>query len=615
MKSIFPSLISVIFLCGVSVAVSLSAQNYEDYLGAGHEVGITVTTSSSVEAEGGQKTISGGGRFPDMYGASRFLGQATLGANWEQIEELTESGIDAWLDEQFEMPGWSYTEHHDFIFDTYLEEMAQNQSDTLPIWWEDFGAFAFYQKLITDNDLLKQRVALALTEILVVNSNAHYKPYNEAAYHDIMWRNAFGNFRDILQEISFNGQMAVFLSFFANRKTDLENNIRPDENYAREIMQLFTIGLFELNIDGSYKLDEFGALIPTYDNEDIVGLAKVFTGLYASDWDKRAYPHLDSEDFHLTTDFNSCNLSIPLTMHDDLHEPGQKTIIGDYTIPGGQTGVEDITEALDHLFAHPNVGPFISSRLIQFLVKSNPSPAYIKRVATVFNDNGKGVRGDMKATVRAILIDPEARDCSWLEDETVGKMKEPWLRIMQLWQAFDAHNNGNRYWHADYHDSFEIRQSYLGAPSVFNYFSPSYSPNGIIKENGLLAPEFQIVDAQSSISYINRLDHKLNYRLMDCRSQVFAGNEENPHAFFEQPEDDLTLLDLSDELTLLTEQGALALMERLNIILCHGQMNEETKIIIADAVDQYLANGLSHDYCLKKAIYFTMASPDFVIIK
>ena len=293
-------------------------------------------------------------------------------------------------------------------------------------WFAQFRRFAWWHTVMSAPDQLRQRVAFALSEIMVVSDNVDILlvyPYALSGFNDILLNNAFGNFRDLLRDVALHPAMGVFLSHLNNQRADPANNIFPDENFAREVMQLFSIGLFKLDIDGSQQLDGDAVPIPSYDNDDIREFAKMFTGLSwggADGFFGKQAP----------------NFREPMQMFDPFHEPGTKQLLNDTAVLAGQTGMQDIDSAIDNLFNHPNVGPFIGRQLIQRLVTSNPSPGYVERIARTFNGDSTGVRGDLRAVVYAILTDPEAANPD--NDSGFGKLREPVLRAASLYRQFNA---------------------------------------------------------------------------------------------------------------------------------------------------------------------------------
>jgi uncharacterized protein (DUF1800 family) len=319
--------------------------------------------------------------------ASRFLVQASMGATREHVARVQEIGYSSWLDEQFALPReqsrWDYLMAAGYNADTFRNGTA------------GFDA-AMWKKLIASSDTLRQRVTLALSEILVTGIDglvgAPWRQFSAAAYADMLEERAFGNYRSLLLTASRFPAMGQYLTFRGNAKANATTGSQPDENYARELMQLFTIGLVQLESDGSVRLVN-GAPVETYGQDDISGLARVFTG-----WE-----------FDTSTAATSVSpqqfLRVPLVQVASRYETGAKSFLGT-TIPAGTDAVTALTRAVDTIFAHPNVGPFVSRQLIQRLVTSNPRPAYVSRVAAAFANDGTGVRGDMKAVLKAILLDP-----------------------------------------------------------------------------------------------------------------------------------------------------------------------------------------------------------------
>ena len=347
-----------------------------------------------------------------------------------------------------------------------------------------------WRQLIASGDQLRQRVGVALLDFLVVGIDGVNLPWRQfavAAYVDVLLDNAFGNFRTLLDKISTNVAMGYYLTFAGNRKANPATGSVPDENYARELMQLFTIGLVRLNQDGSVQMSG-GAPVETYTQDDITGLARVWTG-----WT------LDSAD-----NSSPDRLRRPMINNAATHETGAKAFLGT-NIPAGTDGPNSMRLALDAIFAHQNVAPFVSKQLIQHLVTSNPPPAYVGRVAAVFANNGSGVRGDLKAVVRAILTDVEARNEAIAGATSAGKLREPIARLTGWARAFNASSPSGAWPIGDTSSSAtRLGQSPGRSPSVFNFFRPGYTPpNSAIASAGLVAPEFQITNEPSVIAYVN----------------------------------------------------------------------------------------------------------------
>jgi uncharacterized protein (DUF1800 family) len=344
-------------------------------------------------------------------------------------------------------------------------------------------------------------------------------------------------------------------------------------------MQLFSIGLFLLEPDGSQVLDGSGAAIPTYDNDDITQFAKIFTGL-----------SYDSPE----RDFRGGQpvWTRPMRMYDEFHEPGPKYLLRGAFVPPGQTGMQDVDDAIDNLFNHPNVGPFVARRLIQRLVKSNPSPEYIERVASIFDDNGDGIRGDMKSIIKAVLLDPEAREYPHVGRIDHGMLRESFLRRVHLARVFKASNLNFDYPISDSGASRDFGQRPLSSPTVFNFFLPDHQPAGEIAEADLFAPEFQIITAVTAISSANQL-----------RSQVDGVMNRNGNDLVE------VRLNLTDEIAIASDVRAL--IDRLDLIMMYGNMSQPMRQILIDAASQI--DDLEER--VKMAIFLVSISPEYSVVK
>ncbi len=448
--------------------------------------------------------------------AFQFLNQATFGATEAEAQRVIGMRYEAWIDEQLAQPASLQLPHVQSL--PLPQFIGELQNDRVDIW---------FRNALHGNDQLRQRVAFALSEIMVVSQLGvlNNYPYGLSSYYDTLAVNAFGNYRDLIEEITLHPAMGIYLSMLGNEKPDPVNNIRPDENYARELMQLFSIGLVELNIDGTVVTDGQGQPIPTYDQAVIEGFAHVYTGWHFAGFAdfQQAFPTL-------------LNQVVPMQLYQPYHDTGAKTLLNGFTVPAGQNGNQDLAMALDNVFNHPNVGPFMAKRLIERLTTSNPSPAYVERVARVFNNNGFGERGDLGAVVKAILLDPEARATG---AETSGKIKEPLLRLTQLFKAYDATSQSGGYPLGFIYIVFG--QGPLQSPSVFNFFSPSYAPPGEIRDNGYVAPELEI-----ATEYLNT--YVTNYMFF----QAFGLNQTNTEL---DPDD--VYIDFSEEMAIAGDVDAL----------------------------------------------------------
>ncbi len=581
----------------------LSAQYYDDYIGAGNDRGVTVRSSSNSGDAIASNTINGEGLDAKKMAASRFLFQSSFGADIDEINTLAETlDYEGWIDNQFNQPTSLLLPK---LWETDARARAIHEAENDDDY---FGPYALhFQYTWWDNnykaaDQLRHRMAYALSQIVVISVNSQLGDFGEglASFYDILVRNALGNYEDILQEITIDPNMGFYLSHFQNPKTDDNLGIRPDENFAREIMQLFSIGLYELNNDGSRKKDSQGNDIPTYNNTDIQELAKVFTGLKGGAWSEDALMYVD-ENAPVDFDAGIYNVrrEVPMQMEESQHEQGPKTIVGNYTIPGGQTGMEDIRQAVSHLFNHSNVGPFIARRLIQQLIKSNPSPAYINRVANAFNDNGSGVRGDMQAVVKAILLDEEARDCNFISDPSSGKLKEPIMRYTHFLHAIPGDVPDGYYWNNGYDYLNDTRQLPLSAPSVFNFYLPDHQPVGAFVDQDLVAPEFQIHNSQSAIGYLNQVHKWTNWKALFWD-------------WFDTTPDAVT--DLTSYYTM--SEDPETLINHFNVLFVHGRLSEETRANIKNAMVQIpTAWDDFREYRTELCLYLILISPDYAVIK
>ena len=594
-----------IFKCSCFVFVLLfhstlvSAQADTIVLGFGGYDGVSITASGNSTDSDPENTINQDGYLPNLNAAARFLSQSTLGYNYNDIESVTLMGIEDWITDQMENKPVPFTLLDKVTeYRQYSRDALNNQDiNSNGRMWD----YSWWQYHMSSDDLLRQKVALSLSEILVVSDKSPFGNNGFALgdYYDIMLNNAFGNFRDILQEVTYHASMGVYLTYLNNPKTDTLINQYPDENYARELMQLFTIGLYELNNDGTRKLDIEGDFIPTYDNDDILEFSKIFTGLTWADrtqWGRSAY--------------RDTSYIAEMVMWDDYHEPGVKNLLNGFQVPNRNPvdGDADISDALDNLFDHPNVGPFLSTLLIQRMVTSNPPAEYIDRVASAFNDNGNGVRGDMKAVIRAILLDPIAKACDSGNDPIFGKLREPFLRYFQLNKAFNANTtSGNFRNDMDYVYQF-VEQKPLASPSVFNFYQMDYQPLGPVNDADLFAPEFQITSSQTIAGWIDGLYRfVINENIAD-EYDIYSGEPNEDYA------DEMSTVDLSTEMTMTNDDELYILIDRLNLILAQGRLTNPTVEKIVSALQQF-ANEDEDDIELrvKLAIYLVMSSPEYLI--
>ncbi len=599
-KLILPALLILLFFPS-------SAQDTSLYIGGQASDRVIVSTSSSSgrpnwdEISSGQKTIDGSGLDAELIEASRFLGQATLGARLDDIRYAAEIGFEDWIEEQVVVEPSSYLstlqEMYALIYDRYIEDNGDpNDFRCRPRWYH--ANYAWWQMIMTGQDLLRQRVALALSEIIVISKSSDLENYGYgvASFYDILIRNAFGNYRDVLTEIVHHPAMGNYLSHLNNSKAIPEEFIFPDENFGREFMQLFSLGIHELNIDGSIKRDQQGVPIPTYTDADIAGLSAVFTGLGAG---AVACEEGFAPAFGLS--IRSIDMTVPMQMYEEYHESGEKRIVGGHTITPGQGGKADIAEAIDVVFNHPNVGPFLTKKLIKLLIKSNPTPQYIERIAKIFNDNGEGVRGDMEAVIKAIFLDQEARDCKWLQDEDNGRLREPILRYTQFARAMDTYSPSGYYWNTG--DIFyrATGQHHLDAPSVFNFFQPEFQPAGPLSEAGLTGPEFQLLNSVTGVEYFDEI-----YR-WTFEEQILKHRETGSY-------DRYVYLDIYRLMGAARDPEVL--INKIDLLLSHGSLSKEGRALLKNVLLEYDRDGIS--LLVERtvlALYFVMLSPDYLIFK
>jgi len=430
--------------------------------------------------------------------AARFLLQAQFAVTDADLAAVKANGYAAWLNTNYSAAlgqtgvAWLDSRGHNSIT---IEQRY---------FWPQFGDFMIWNQLLAGPDQMRKRFAFALSEFFVVSLSpidGFYPPYVIGAYWDVLCANAYGNFRTLLEQLTLNAGMGFFLNTKGNLKEDA-NGRQPDENYAREVMQLFTIGLYELNADGTLRLDANNNPIETYGQSDITNLAHVFTGY---DWDYLAnggtFTNVAWHDYDVpNTRFATNKMWFNPANHSNL----AVTFLGT-TIPANTPGPEALRIALDRLFNHANTGPFFARQMIQRLVTSNPSPAYVGRVAAVFANNGSGARGDLKAVWTAILTDAEARTLPSASDTLSGKLREPVVRFVQWARTVGINSTTGDYQIYDLSGSdTSLGQSALRSPSVFNFFRPGYvPPNTAIAVANKQAPEFQLLNETTTAGYIN----------------------------------------------------------------------------------------------------------------
>jgi uncharacterized protein (DUF1800 family) len=477
--------------------------------------------------------------------AARLLMQASFGPrSIADIEAVESHGLAAWIDDQFSKP---FTSHN-----AYLERIKAAGDEVK----EEHVFESIWQNLIWGDARLRARVALALSEIMVI-SNIAPDQKNEAmvSWMDMLYRNAFGNYRTLLQEVTLHPAMGYYLNMLGNDKEDLATGRMPNENYAREVLQLFSIGLNELNADGSLKRDASGKAIASYDQSVVQGFAAAFTG-----WNFSGNDVGKSETFdHPKEEWTQFMRAWP-----SRHSSGAKKLLNTVALPAGQTPERDLADALDNIAANPNVAPFMSKRLIQFLVTSNPTPAYVSRISGVWNNNGQGVRGDMKAVIRSILLDSEARGFD-PNSTSYGKVREPMVKFIHFVNAMQGRskNGRNSIWWLESPDDY-LGQSPLLAPSVFNFFSPAFTKAGSIAQAGLVVPEMQMVTDTQTVGSANFFTRMIN-------NHGVGFNEDHAVNFDTAQWESIA-------------SDANALLDQLNWVWFAGGMSAETRDVISRAL-------------------------------
>lgn len=508
--------------------------------------------------------------------AAQFLGMATFGPTSTEIEGLANRmrriGVDAakgeWIDRQFELP----ISEHLPLADVLIRDsgLSPNESRTSPArdqaWWHN---------IIVGPDQLRQRVGWALAQIWVIGGAPNGQFLGTAHYYDVLLRNSFGNYRDLMEDVTRHPIMGAYLSHYRNRKPDPALNRFPDENYARELLQLFTIGPLELQRNGEFKTTEDGETIPTYGNPEIEAFARVMTGFASGTarefWDGPLDPF------------------VPMQMFEHEHDPDSKDLLRGRTLPAGQDGIRDVKDALDNIFEHPNVGPFVARLLIQRLVMSNPPRAYVGRVARVFNGDDGGARGDMRSVIKAILLDPVAsrgfsiRRTSELTFTVssgathLARLREPVVRYASLIRAFNPSSDcpGGRL-------ILRNSSSFLGqgpyrSPSVFNFYLPDFSPGGTLKDfthasirdGVLVAPEFQLLTPTA----VNRLSNSVtgNVRSETISTQTLDGRTCQVRMDFSREKQ-------------LAHSDPTELMRHLDLLLCQGTMSDRSRAVIEEEI-------------------------------
>ncbi len=542
-------------------------------------------TTGGTATTGGEQVVTGTGDpiattaasnlDPADVDAARFLNQATFGATEQSIAEFRQfSSKLAWIDAQINLPV-SLTLPY-----TLENSNGSRREPRHEVW---------INNVLDEPDQLRQRVAFALSQIFVVSDQDRAlgnAQYGMSDYYDMLSRNAFVNFRTLLEDVTLHPVMGVYLSMVRNEKADFENNIRPDENFAREVLQLFSIGLFELDNQG--QVINPTNPTPTYSQQTIEEFARVFTG-----WE---YP---VSRFWGDTNLVAGSFQGRMVPVEEFHDNGSKTLLNGQVVPAGLSTAQDMQRALDIIFNHSNVGPFISKQLIQRLVTSNPSPAYVGRVSAVFANNGNGVRGDLEAVIKAILLDNEAQQGVAANPE-FGKIREPNIKLTHYWRALEAYTGPEAngiHRTADFSTNRLDEmggQAVMKSRSVFNF----YLPDNKLRPGGeLLAPEMQnMSEAFIAATHINY--HHMVYRFHN-RADL---NDDNPR---------VTLTDLEGLATLSGNPDEL--LDWYNLVFFAGDMPDSMRVTLFDYMQTLPNNDSGRFARAQDTLFMVMVSPAFNI--
>jgi len=485
----------------------------------------------------------------------RLLEQATFGPSAAALDHVRSVGVSAFIEEQLAAPASQYPVYPFFPFnkpDSCVNATSPPYDADSFCARDNYTLFQlqrqFFIQGATAADQLRQRVAFALSQLFVISGveGGLNQPYGMAEYQQMLRNYAFDNFENLLTRVTLHPTMGKYLDMANNNKPT--NGVQPNENYAREIMQLFSIGTVQLNLDGTPVLDASGKPVPTYDQSQITGFAHVFTG-----W---SYPPQPGQ----IAKFNNVPYFVgQMQAFASNHDTSSKQLLGAMA-PAGLTAEADLANAIHNIFMHPNVGPFISAQLIQKLVTGNPSPAYIARVATVFNDNGSGVRGDMKAVVRAILNDPEARGDLKI-DPAYGKLREPVLYLLNTLRAFDGQSDGVYFQRV----GGSLLQNVFNSPSVFNFYPPDYT----VPATTALGPEFAIQNTSTALTRMNTANTMIFSAQIAPENTVIGATG--------------TSLSMASLQALANDPAAMA--AQLDALLLHGTMSQAMKNAIVTAVN------------------------------
>lgn len=537
--------------------------------------------------------------------AARFLLQAQFSASDADIAAVRNKGYGPWLSEQFN------TSSGISGFDWLNKQGYANINNATRYYDNSYpGDYMIWNQLMTSSDAVRKRLALALSEFFVVSLTGldfAWRSHAIAAWWDTLVANAFGNYRQLLEDVTLNPAMGYYLNTKGNQKENAATGRAPDENYGREVMQLFSLGLYQLNADGTEQLDANGNKMESYSQSDVTNIARVFTG-----WDLDQSQNVPTlEPVQQRNIPNTSATRLPMVLTPARHSMLAATFLGT-TVPANTDGRQALKLALDTLFNHPNVGPFFGKQMIQRLVTSNPSPAYVARVASAFNNNGTGVRGDLKAVFSAVLLDAEARSNTNAGHSGFGKLREPMLRLVQWGRTFGIASARGSWKIGDLSNpATQLGQSPLRSPSVFNFFRPGYvPPSTALSSSKTPAPEFQLVNESSVGGYLNYLQNVVRQGIFVNAPDLPQNTSNTSNGY------DITAA-YAAELALAT--NATALVSQLNLLLCAGQLTSASQSLIISALEATPLTTNSSDNARRDrvaaAVLLVMASSDYLIQK
>jgi uncharacterized protein (DUF1800 family) len=494
--------------------------------------------------------------------AARLLDQATFGPTISDIQHVQAIGLGAYITEQFNTPDTPLPNIPSPLPALCLSANTPTNCEESE-WW---------QTVLSGPDQLRQRVAFALSELFVISSNTD-NATTITYYHNMLAQDAFTNFETIMHDVTISPGMGIYLNMLNSAKAPAGQI--ANENYARELLQLFSIGLVQLNQDGTLQLDTSGNPIPTYTQAQVQAFAKAYTGwtyATATGGVPTSYPN------------RTPNYLAPMVAFEAQHDMSAKTVLGGTVLPASQTAEQDLTGALDNIFNNSNVGPFVCKQLIQHLVTSTPSPAYVARISAVFANNGNGVRGDMQAVIRAILEDQEARAGDTDPTYDGGHLREPMLWMTNFMRAVGFTNtdaNGSYFSLSNYSNNLSERPYRSG--SVFNFFPPSY----VIPQSTLNAPEFDLENTATAILRLSLADSLVNSKITGFTINLGA----------------------TSTLGQIAAVNPANMVDTLSVMFMHGQMPTNMRTEILTAI-----NGLATAQQVRVATYLVITSSQYKVM-